>query len=192
MPNAIAPGYIQIEYTSAYAPHIMTLPVNTITPNLGAPLSSQIEAWDTSLVDWTTMVDALVAEFQPRFPNTVTFDRATLWNQPLSTDLPFFVGSYSVSLVGTLAVPGWAKATQETISARDTAGYVAKLVFLDVGTTNTFDKQVTLVAAGITDLWDVWTSETWGWSSRAGNRPATFIQTSRTLNESLRRAYRMT
>lgn len=192
MPNAIAPGYIQIEYTSAYAPHIMTLPVNNITPNFASPLNSQIEAWDTSLVDWTDMVDALVAEFLPRFPSTVTFDIATLWNQPTPEDLPMFISSYSVSAVGTQVTPGWAKATQETISARDTAGYVAKLTLLDFGSTNTFDRQVTLAAAGINDLWDVWSNEVWGWSSRAGNRIATFIQTSRTLNESLRRAYRMT
>lgn len=192
MPNSVAPGYITIESTSVYGPHEAEIPVNTIDINESDPVSSTIQPWVGVGVDWAVMTNELVGLLADRYPTTYTFDRATLWSKPTPDDLPTFVASVALSIPGTVAVPGWSKATQETITARDTAGYIVKLIELDFASTNTFDRQVTLVAAGLTDLWAAWSDEGNGWSSRAGFRPATFIQTTRTLNEELRRRYRMT
>lgn len=192
MPNSIAPGFIQIESTSIFGAHSAELPVNTITIDSVVPLDSTILAWDGSQVDWTVMVDALITELVDRYPVDYDFLRATLWSQPNPGDLPTFVATNSTPISGTVATPGWNKAVQETITARDTDGYIAKLVLLDMASTNNFDPQVTLGGAGITGLWAEWSAMTNGWASRAGNRPASFIKATRTLNEKLRKSYGMT
>jgi hypothetical protein len=192
MPNSVAPGFIQIESTSIFGAHSAELPVNTITIDSVVPLDSTILAWDGSQIDWTVMVDALITELVDRYPVDYDFLRATLWSQPNPGDLPTFVATNSTAISGTVATPGWNKATQETITARDTGGYIVKLVLLDMASTNNFDPQVTLAGAGITSLWAEWSAITNGWSSRAGNRPSSFIKATRTLNEKLRKSYGMT
>lgn len=192
MPNSIAPGFIQLEYTSNFGPHTAELPVNNV--NIASPdgLLSTIDTWDAGTIVWTDMVDEMVDLLGDRMPSDVTYNTATLWSQPTPDDLPTFVAAYELGVAGTVAVPGYTKAVQETITARDTDGYVAKLVLLDMASTNNFDKQVTITAAGITDLWAAWSNTSNGWASRNGKRPATFIKATRTLNESLRRRYRQT
>lgn len=192
MPSAKAPGWIQLEYTTAHAPHSQEIPVNNININTGDPADSTIDTWDSDTIGWVTMTDALVAQLADRFPTSTTYNRATLWSQPTVDDLPQFVSSYVLDVDGTVAVPGYNLATQETLTARDEEGYLAKLVFLDMASTNTFDKQETIVAAGIADLWAEWSAETNGWSSQNGKRPTTFIKATRTLNEALRRQYHQT
>lgn len=190
MAYALNPGFIVLDYHSAYAPHVQILPVNTPIIDTGDPHASEIAAWDGSNISWVTMTDALVALFADRFPSTVHYDRATLWSQPLADDLPSFVDAYNMDVAGTVTTPGYTKAVQETIMARDTLGNIAKLVFLDMASTNNFDKQLTLAAAGITDLFAEWTAETNGWASRAGYRPVVFSQATRNINEKLRREYK--
>ena len=192
MPNSNAPGFITIESTSIFGAHVATLPVNTISPDFVSPTSSTIEAWDSSSVNWVDMVTALVDLLADRFPVDYDFLRASLWDRPTPADLPTFVGTVSLATPGTVATPGWNKATQETITARDTGGYIAKLVLLDMASTNNFDEQVTLTGAGLADLFDEWQAMTNGWSSQAGFRPNSFIKATRTLNEKLRKAYGMT
>ena len=192
MPSSIAPGFIQIEYHSAYGAHVQTLPVNNINVDAGDPVTSTIDTWTAGALLWSAMVDDLVDELIHRYPSSVTLDRANLWSKPLPTDLPTFVASHQIGVVGDAAVPGYTKAAQETISARDTAGYIAKIVSLDMASGDNWDVQFTPTAAGVVGLFSVWTSDAAGWSSQAGFRPAIFIKATRTLNEALRRRYRQT
>jgi hypothetical protein len=138
------------------------------------------------------MASALAEVLTSRFPATTTYVRATLWYQPTDDDLPAFLDSYTLEEVGTVSPAGYDLATQETLTARDSEGYLAKLVFLDMASGNNFDKQETITAAGIDDLWAEWSAETNGWSSQNGKRPTTFIKATRTLNEALRRQYHQT
>lgn len=192
MPSDKAPGWIQLEYQTAHAPHSQEIPVNTIIPDYGNPADSDITAWDASTINWRTMTDALVDKLRDRFPVTTTYNRATLWYKPTPEDIPQFLDSYTMDVDGTVIAPGYDLATQETLTARDTEGYLAKLIFLDMASTNTFDRQDTIVAAGITDLWAEWSANTNGWSSQNGARIATFIKATRTLNEALRKQYHQT
>jgi len=192
MPNSKNPGWIQFEYITEHAPHSQEIPVNTPIINTGSPIDSEITCWDASTIPWVTMADALVAQMADRFPTTTDYVRATLWSQPLAEDLPVFVASYVLTVPGTVTPAGYNLATQETVTARDSAGYLAKLVFLDMASGDSFDRQDTLVGAGLTDLWAEWSAESNGWASQAGYRPTTFIKATRTLNEALRRQYHQT
>lgn len=192
MPNSRAPGFIEMEYHSLYGFHVRELPVNTVNIDTGDPNASTIDDWTGGTVSWRTMASELSELLADRLPTTSVIDRATLWAQPLPTDLPLFVDSFSLADTGTVSPSGYTKAVQETLTARDTGGYVAKLVSLDMASGDNFDVQVTPTAAGVADLIDAWFAETNGWSSQAGFRPSTFIKATRTLNESLRRRYRQT
>lgn len=192
MANAIAPGWIDYEYHSLYGTHNREMPVNTITIHDPVREDSTIEAWDTSDVNWRDMASAMAAELVDRLPTTSTIDRATLWFQPTPDDLPLFVDSFLLDVDGTVAVPGYTKAAQETITARDTLGNIAKIVSLDMASGDNWDVQITPTGAGVAALFAVWTDDAWGWSSRAGHKPAIFIKATRTLNENLRRRYKQT
>jgi len=190
MPFSLDPGFIILDYHSAYAPHVQLLPIKGIQIDTADPHASEIDTWDGGAISWVTMTDAMVALFADRYPATVHYDRATLWSKPTEEDLPLFIDAYNMDVVGTVGTPGYTKAVQETIMARDTGGNIVKLVFLDMASTNNFDKQLTLAAAGITDLFAEWTAETNGWASRAGLRPSVFSQATRNINEKLRREYK--
>jgi hypothetical protein len=192
MAHDIAPGFIKVEYHSQFGPHTMILPVNTISPDVGIPANSTIETWAGGSINAIEMTDALITTLLPRFPATVTFDRGTLFNKPTPGDLPEPVSGWSIDLDGTQVTPGWAKATQETITARDTAFNIVKIVELDYGSGNNFEKQISSTVAGLDDVITEWFASTNGWASRAGLRPSVFVSATRTLNEQLRRAYKMT
>lgn len=192
MANDIAPGWISFEEHSIYGAHVREMPVNTITIHDPVREDSTIEAWDTTDVNWRDMATAMANELRDRLPTTSTIDRATLWYKPDPADLPLFVDSFLLDIDGTVAAPGYTKAAQETITARDTLGNIAKIVSLDMASGDNWDVQITPTAAGVTDLFAVWTDNAWGWSSRAGHKPSIFIKATRTLNESLRRRYKQT
>lgn len=192
MPNALDPAFITVEYVTAHGPHEQTLPINNINIDEADPINTTVECWDLSDRPWVDMVTDLVTLFLPRFPNSTNFGVATLWSQPEPDDLPRYLAATLLDLDGSNLTPGYNLATQETITARDTSGYIAKIELLDMASTNNFDKQTTLAAAGIEDLFAEWSAVTNGWASRAGNRVATFIKATRTLNEELRRRYHQT
>lgn len=190
-PNALDPGFVDIQYHSEFGPHNMILPVNT--PNVVSPdgFDSTIDTWDAGTINWRAMTEALVTLMADQMPISVNFDFATLWYQLTPTSDPGFVDNFTLDIAGTAATPGWYKAVQHTIVAYDTDGNIAKLVLLDAGSGNTFDRETDPAAAGYDDLLTEWFLSTNGWSSRFGARPATFRSGFKTLNEKLRRAYRM-
>lgn len=189
MPNSANPAFVTLDYHSAFGAHAAELPVKELDIDAGDPALTTIAVWSGGVISWQTMVSTLVAQLATRYPATVIFDRATLWLQLLATDLPTFVDSFALGIDGTASTPGYTKAVQETITARDTAGYLAKIVSLDMASGNNFDKQLDPTVAGVDNILDVWFDPDMGWSSRAGFRPSVFIKATRTLNEKLRREY---
>lgn len=189
MPNSINPGYVELEYHSPDGGHNAQIPVNELDIDTGTPANTTILCWDTTTKNWRTMTSELVAVLKTRHPTFNTFDRATLWSKPTEDDLPMFVDSYALDVDGTVTSPGWTRAAQETITARDTAGYIAKIVSLDMASGDDWARQLDPTVAGVDNILDVWFDESNGWSSRAGNRPSVFVKATRTLNEKLRQAY---
>lgn len=191
MANSVAPAFVLIEYHSEFAPHVMKIPITGIE-NPGA-IADELtaEAWDTSSVLIDQMVQDLVVQLVPRFPSGSEFDRWSAWSQPTPEVDPVFVGSAAITSVGTAAVPGWKKATQETISIRDTLGNLFKVTLMDFASGNDFEAYTNATTIGVSSIVGEMIALDNAWMSRAGARPANFIRRTATLNEALRRAYRM-
>jgi hypothetical protein len=192
MANSPGPWFTKIEYHSTVGSHVMILPMNDVDLNEGSPELSNVIAWDASTILWTDMVTNLCGQMASKFPTSHNFDVATLFSQPDPELPPVYHVTFTVNVPGTNALSGWYVAAQETINARDTEGNLVKLVLLDFASTNVWSKFKSVADADINDLFAEWTALSNGWASRAGNRPNTFISSTRTLNEKLRREYKLT
>ncbi len=170
----------------------MTLPTREWSS--GGFDSGSYPRWDTDVaIEAEVMISDLLTAMLPQWPDGVSVDRYTIFTMesPSADPVPRF--SNSLALTGTASTPGWFKAVQLTITALDTEFKIAKLVLLDSGSFNTYDKLVDLgESAVIAGIYNEWADSSNGWSSRNGKRPASFKSATKTLNEKLRREYRMT
>lgn len=195
MPEAIGPTVAQIAYHSAYGAHTMDIPLRQWTaPSVGDILGSVPRWSDDTLIPVDTMLEDLIDLYKPFFPTTVSFDTIQIFTQatPTSSLVPV-AGASLTGFDGTQATPGWTKAVQTTISVRDTNANLAKYVFLDCASFNSYDAIRGLVGqADLAAIIAFVIDDANAFSSRAGFKPALFIGAFRTLNERLRKAYRMT
>jgi hypothetical protein len=192
MPNSPGPTQILINSHSAYGFHKSALNANEwhSTPDVGG--AGAIEAWDATLIDTDDMVVALVTLLAPFFPASYHFDNYIVFTYATPDADPVPVASNPLTVVGTSAAPGWSKATQTTLSFRTDLFGIAKIVLLDVDSQDSFDKTVVVPpATPLEALVTEFTLDTNGWSGRDGGRPDTYISATTTLNEKLRREYRM-
>lgn len=194
MANSPAPAFVRINYVTLYAPHTMEVPSVPIVPNI---LSAS--GWDFSLrgaeipVDVGTAVRALVAKLKVFHKSTTVFTDYIAYTQD-DPDLPATpVLSEALGIAGTTALTGWAKAVEATWTFRTDSFGLSKIVMLDIPDEASYDKETDLSGSVIKDaLMDYWVAAATWVAGRDGGRPATFLQISKTLNEKLRRAYRMT
>lgn len=191
MANSPYPCALKFEYTSEFAPHTALIPTRLITNPSAAPIDWTMTNWDGDAISVKDMIDDFLTEWVKRFPSSVEFNTVTpfVWATPTSDPIPG--QSYAVNEPGTATAGGTNKATQETLSFRDTEGAIVKIVSLDFDAGGGFNRVTNTGSIGIGELVELFTSEEWGWSSRNGQRPATFIARTATLNEKLRRSYRM-
>lgn len=185
------PAFVEISYHSVYAPHKMRIGLTGIN-NIGASADTlTATAWDASTPLILDMVVNLVAEMTPRYPASSAFDSCSIFSQPLATDLPLFVGAFDVSSIGTAATPGWFAATQESINMRDSLGFMAKLSLMDFASGDDFGKYLNAFTIGVDGIFAELSSSANAWMSQAGNQISSFISRTATLNEKLRRSYRL-
>lgn len=191
MAESSNPAFVEISYHSVYGPHTMRLGLTGIN-NIGASADLlQATAWDSSTPLILDMVTALVTEMVPRHPASSAFDSCSVFSQPDADDLPLFVGAFSVSSIGTAATPGWFAAAQETINMRDTLGFMARLQMMDFASGDDWGKYLNPVTIGVDGIYGELSSSSNAWMSQAGNQIGSFISRTATLNEKLRRSYRL-
>lgn len=191
-PNSLAPAFVRLDYTSAYAPHSMTLPTKEWLPtSMGGDMGSYVN-WAGAPVDAEASIDNLVAALALQFPSTTTLNLATIYTQAGAHDPAVPVASKTLSTAGSNAAGGPDKATQATLNFRTVGIHPAKVVFLDVpiGTSN-FDKVYPAgFSAAILAVSGAMRSDTRMWSGRDDTQLATAISLTITLNERLRREYK--
>src|SRR5262245_342002 len=188
MENALSPAFVEIFSHSAFGPHVQILPTLAYDPD-----TEKFDVWVGSPIDAATMITALVTVLKPFFPTTYGFDNWRVFTKADAEAIPLLVlaGSFT-SVAGTNSSPGWTKAVQRTLSALGHAGSKVRLVMLDAASNNSFDPETTVPSmSALSDLMDEWTAASNGWATRAGEQPRTFLELTTTLNEKLRRAYRM-
>jgi hypothetical protein len=80
-----------------------------------------------------------------------------------------------------------------TVNFRTSLFGKAKLVLLDFSALDDWSKVRTLPGSGaLFDLVGEFTASTNGWQGQDNGQPTTFVSVTRTLNEKLRRSYRLT
>jgi len=187
--NSLYPAFVQIQYHSAYAPHVMTLPTTQWTPDLDY---GTFACWDGSDKAADDMVEELVLLMVPFFKSTVQFDYWTVYTMADPTAPAIPRKGAAIGEPGTSAGTGWDKATQATWSFKTEDGGLSKVVMLDLETGGAFGK---ITPAGLTGdaaaFVAKWTADTEGWSGRDNSKPDFFLQISYTLNEKLRREYHL-
>lgn len=188
--HSLYPAFVRIVYHSLYGAHTMTLPTTPLTIDPLQVDQSTFDAWVGDPIIWTEMVDALLEDLIDFFPASVEFDTATVYTMSSPTAAPTPIDSYSLEFVGTNVTLGWSQATQQTFTFRTTAFGISKLTLLDVASAGSFPRVTDPSGnAAMLALIEEWTNPAKGWSGRDNARPNTFIQSSTTLNEKLRREY---
>ena len=189
MQNSLYPAFFEINYVSAFGAHKMRCPTVPYVAENGAQYDLRGAA---SPVPTGTAIGDFVDKIKPFFLNTTTFIDYTLFNMSAPDAVPQPVKSGSLNVAGTLSPDGKAnKAVQMTTTFRTEGFGIFKLVFLDVPVVN-FERVVSIADwTEMQALVTYVTADVSFLSGRDGERPTTFLQVSKTLNERLRRSYRM-
>lgn len=187
------PFFVKINTQSAYAPHSLQIPTLNASVAIGDPSHWNFLHPLGDTEDVTAAIGELCALMQPFFHTSYSFDNFVLYSQPDPDDVATPVFSDTIALLGTSASPGWDKATQCTFTFRTNEFGIFKLIMLDYDSGNNFDRVTVLPSGGADDLLRDYIVNIDSWIvGRDGGKPQTFLQKSSTLNEKLRRSYRMT
>lgn len=195
MANSLYPAYIELEYTTSFGPHSAIFPLRDTPIFDDDPELTTVENWDGAQVPLSDMVIELVTALAKYYLAADAFTLYSTWTLLTPESDPVFNETlrFDPPIVGTGTAIGWQKAVQSTHTFRTSLGGIAKVVALDAGSFNAWDKQVD--PTGSADLLAIiaaYTANANAWAGRDGGRPSTFLQLTKTLNEKLRRAYRMT
>lgn len=192
MANSLYPAFVRIEYHSAFGPHTMTIPIKGYDGDISGDTAGNIPTWAGGSIAADDMVEALVDVLKALFDDDTHFDSFTIFTMASAEADPRPAYSQALTQVGTATASVWNKAVEKTLTFRTTEFGLAKLTLMDAGNDGTFP----LITPGtatteVNDIIDEFTAVANGWSGRDNGRPSQFIQMSATLNEKLRRAYRL-
>lgn len=191
MPFALDPAFVRIFYHTAFGQHVMTIPTLEWDQSIGTNGAGGYLNHIGNPVDAVDMIEALVNELADFQPATAEFDNAIIYRQFTPTSIPAPVRAVTLGIPGVSAsadVP----ASQATMTMRTLMFNIVKLTWFDAAPTTDFLPQRTLPASGQPlDLFNVFSDDDWAWVGRDGSQPNQFIQVSYTLNEALRKQYRL-
>jgi len=192
-PGSLAPASVTLTYETAFAIHSLTYPTLVWDESLGTNGFGGYQAWNTDELDAQDEINGFVDLIKVFFKSTTSFLDATIYTMT-SADAPRLPRTaFQLDQVGTSAATGWEEATQQTWSFRDENFKPFKLVFLDTPMAASGFAKLT----DFTGLTDVLALETYveggahAFQSRQNGKPAHLYQIAYTLNEKLRREYRM-
>lgn len=188
--NSLYPAYLEINYHSSFAPHVMTIPLISWEPSVD--IAGELGTWGGTPVQASDGVQTLVDLLLPFFPSTVEFDYFFVHTYASPTADPVVAAGATLTGAGSAGTPGWSKATQATFTFKTAAGGLSKSVLLDNATGNNFNP---LNFASLTG--DALTYVNWYLSDdsfiagRDNARPSFFLKISYDLNDALRKQYHM-
>jgi len=190
--HGLFPGFVVIDYHSAFGGHKMTLPTRQWDDTVVAGGHGAFQDWTSNPRDADDMVKDLVALFAPFFKADTTFDQYTIYSFADEDGDPLPVSANSLGIDGTSVQTAWSKAVQTTFSIRTADFNQMKLVFLDAPNNNLFDKILSFDTSPEAEaIMGALSDTTNAWSGRDNARPANLVQIAYTLNEKLRREYNM-
>lgn len=191
MANSLFPAFVRLFYHTAFGQHVSTIPTLAWDGDLGTNGAGGYLNHLGAEVDAEDMILALVEELNEFQPSTAVHDSAIIYTMADATADPLPVAQVLLGEAGT-HVGADVPASQATMTLRTTNFGIFKLIWFDAPPTTDFLPQRTLPGSGQPlDLFNVVTSTAWAWAGRDGGRPSQFLQISYTLNEALRKQYRL-
>lgn len=192
MPNSLSPAFFRLEYHSAYGPHVQTVPTLEWLDVASTAAFGKFTNWSAGDVDALAMIEDFVDAMLPFYPDDVVYDRFTIYTQATPEDdpLPQTTSTFT-GKVGTDDGGSWSKAVQRSLQMRTTNFGIAKYTFLDAASGNNFDR-IETAGADILAFINVVNADTNGFSGQDNGQPSAYLGVTTTLNERLRKSYRMT
>lgn len=187
------PTFIQLDYTSTYAPHSHQFPAREwnsvpITGGMGS-----FTNWNGAPRDAEAMIDDLVDDLKELHIPSTTYTLATIFTKPTPDAPSIPVASKALAVVGVSPLVTHSKAIQSTMSMRTTLFHPSKIVLLDVphDATN-FDKQnIGTAGAQYVAVFNQFSGDDNAWCGRDGAQPDTMISLTWNINQALRKQYGM-
>lgn len=171
----------------------MTIPAVPLVTGTAAVINPEFQLRVPALpTDAATAVHDFIDLLVPLASPGTTFNDFTIFAQDGVGGIAVPIKTVSVGATGTNASSAHKKAWQQTFSFRATDFTTYKLVLLDFPVDLGEDRRVNLSGSAIhmAVLNYIRAGITW-FASRGGGRPDVFLQYAATLNEKLRRSYRM-
>lgn len=191
--NSLSPAFTRINYISQWGPHSMTIPtVPYNPPDVGNATGAFVLRGAALPTDAADAIVDFVTLLLPFYEPTTTFLDYIIFTQADADATPLPQFSDTLGLAGTGGSTTWDKAVQFTWTWRTDEFGLFKLVMLDCISNNNFDKITNLTGLSAEEaLHEYVTADVSFLAGRDGGRPNTFLQIAKTLNEKLRRSYRM-
>lgn len=188
--NSLYPASIRINYQSAYGLHSQTIPTAKIALDAGEYKFLKEDLTIIGVVP--TLIAAWVAALKVFYPATTTFIDWQAFTYATPTAPPSPLATGAIGVVGTSSIPASqeAKATQSTHTWRTDEFGIFKIVLLD-RVIASYDKITAVGNAEVASLHAIVAGANTWMRGRDGGKPQVFLQVAYTLNEKLRRAYRM-
>lgn len=192
-PHSLSPAFVRLDYHSAYAPHVCILPTLEWFPTSITGTMGSYAGHNSTPIDAEDMINALVDALAAQHKSTTIFDLATVYTQANPTGQAIPRASAALTQVGSNAAAGPDKATQMTLNGRTTNFNPFKLVLLDVpmGTSNFNKITPGNFTAAISGIFTEYALSSNAWCGRDDGQPSFPISATLTLNERLRKEYRM-
>lgn len=191
---SLDPAYGVLTYTTEYSLHKQVLPTLAWVPtSITGTLGSYV-AWDTVPIDAEAMWDAMVAKLKPFQDPSSQYTLLEIFTKASPDDPSILVAAKDYAVAGTSAIGGVRKAVQATFNFKTVGAHPMKLVFLDYphGTAQ-FDRQAgSALSVDAAALAAEISSTGNAWAGRDKQRVNTLLSVTNTLNEALRKQYRMT
>lgn len=184
------PSFVQINYHSPRGPHIATVPMKQWSAGVDQGF---VEDWVSTLTNADTMIQEFVDGYAFLFPDNTVFDYYTIFNYEDEESDPVPVAFNTLTQLGATAVGSniWV-AVQQTVTFQCEGGHILKIVGMDaIAGTQFLPVGPTVIAAALPDLVAALTSTVNGWASRAGSMPLFGKQIAYTINEKLRKQYKL-
>jgi hypothetical protein len=170
----------------------MSLPTRAWTDESSAGGHGTFNNWVDTDRDADDMIKDLVALIKLFVSADVIFDTYIIYTLPDADGPAQPRSSGTLNVVGTNPTPGWEKATQNTWSFRTVDFGQFKLVLLDSATADNFDRITDFTGlTAVTNVATELSADNNAWSGRDNAQIQTLVQIAVTLNEKLRRSYRM-
>jgi hypothetical protein len=193
-PHSLFPCSVAIHYHNNFAPHVMTIPLNEWNPVSSGHPAGTNTAWDSTQRDTADMISDLIDILLPFFYSDTHFDNYVI-DTYADKDAPGRP-QIEVGLTGRTGTGGtYIPATQANFMFRTGGFGYLKLIMLDVVASAQFLPVSTFPSPAYDTtiaLYEYICSDVQAFRGRDQTQPAFLKKITYTLNEQLRKAYRLT